>query len=59
MSEIWIENLVLYNKLIQAQGQDLNVIGSYTDSEGDTLISVDSKLSSENQKIYDKIRLEK
>ena len=38
--EVWAENLLLINELVQKEGGILTVNGSYTDFEGDLLISV-------------------
>lgn len=37
---VWLENLVLFNKCVQASGGIMDIISSYTDLEGDVAARV-------------------
>lgn len=58
---VWLENLVLINKLIQKSGGIMEIVSSYTDFEGNVLcrIYLSKALSPENESIYEEKRLKK
>lgn len=58
--EIWIENLVLFNKCVQRSGGVMNIKSSYTDTDGDVMVEVHySALTQEENKIYERERIRK